>query len=196
MDDSRRFDHVRSRLGALPAVSPPEHLRTRLRVLASREASRRRRWSSPAALVAYLAGRAGLFMDNLMRPYAVPFTGGLVSSVLLFSMLLSNYPATGPVEGDVPTPVMTSPGLLSAFAYNVTGEDGEDIVVDVSVDNQGRVTGYSFPDGQRWASDPEMRRSLENTLLYTKFRAATRFGQPSNGRARIIIVRSQMDVIG
>jgi hypothetical protein len=58
------------------------------------------------------------------------------------------------------------------------------------------VTGYSFPDGQRWASDPEMRRSLENTLLYTKFRAATRFGQPSNGRARIIIVRSQMDVIG
>jgi hypothetical protein len=196
MNDPRRFDPVRSRLGALPPVAPPDALRTRLRVLASREAARRRRWSSPAALLSFFTGRAGLFIDNLMRPYAVPFTGGLVSSVLLFSMLLSNYPATGPIEGDVPTPVLTSPGLLSAFAYSVTGEDGEDIVVDVSVDYQGRVTGYSFPNGQRWASDPVTRRGLENTLLYTKFRAATRFGQPSSGRARIIIVRSQMDVIG
>jgi len=194
MNESRQLEELRSRLRALPAVPPPAELGTRLRIVASQEAARRRRWSSPAAILRYAAERTALFVNNLMRPYAVPVTGGLASSVLIFSMILTNYPLTGHIEGDVPTPVSTEPGLVSSFSFS--GVAGEDVVVDVDIDEQGRITDYSFPTGQRWASDPESRRKLENTLLYTRFKAATRFFQPVSGRATILIVRSQMDVIG
>lgn len=191
--DLRAAAALRAQLAALPRQEPPVQLRSQLRVMASQEALRRRMWSNPATAAAYLLGRLGLVVNNLMRPYAVPVTGGLLSAVVLFSMVLTSYPVIGEIQGDVPTPVSTEPGVMSSLAF---GLGDEDIVVDLSIDGQGRVMEYSLPAGQRWATDPEIRRSLENTLLCTRFQPATRFGQPSNGKTRITIRRSQMDVRG
>lgn len=191
--DPRVTGALRAQLAALPRHDPPSQLRARLRVTGSQEAQRRRMWSSPASVAAFVFTRLGLVVNNLMRPYAVPVTGGLLSAVVLFSMVLTSYPMIGEIQSDVPTPVSTEPGLVSSLAF---GLGDEDIVVDVSIDDQGRVIEYSLPTGQRWATDPEIRRSLENTLLFTRFRPSTRFGQPSSGRTRITIRRSSMDVRG
>lgn len=193
-DSVHRGDAALSaQLAALPRQEPPSRLSAHLRVVASREAQRRRMWADPASVAAYLAGRFRLMMNNMMRPYAVPVTGGLLSAVVLFSMVLTSYPVIGEIQGDVPTPVSTEPGVVSSMAF---GLGDEDIVVDVSIDEQGRVMEYSLPSSQRWARDPVLRRSLENTLLCTRFQPATRFGQPSSGRMRITVRRSQMDVRG
>jgi hypothetical protein len=191
--DLRASAALRAQLAALPRHEPPSKLRSQLRVMGSQEAQRRRMWSSPATVAAYALGRLGLIVNNMMRPYAVPVTGGLLSAVVLFSIVLTSYPVIGEIQRDVPTPVSTEPGVVSSLAF---GLGDEDIVVDVSIDDQGRVMEYSLPSGQRWATDPEIRRSLENTLLCTRFQPATRFGQPSSGRTRITIRRSQMDVRG
>jgi len=191
--DLRAAAALRAQLAALPRQDAPAQLRSQLRVMASQEALRRRMWLNPATAAAYLLGRLGLIVNNMMRPYAVPVTGGLLSAVVLFSMVLTSYPVIGEIQGDVPTPVSTEPGVMSSLAF---GLGDEDIVVDLSIDGQGRVMEYSLPSGQRWATDPEIRRSLENTLLCTRFQPATRFGQPSSGKARITFRRSQMDVRG
>lgn len=191
--DLRAAAALRAQLAALPRREAPVKLRSQLRVMASQEALRRRMWSSPATAAAYLLQRLGLIVNNLMRPYAVPVTGGLLSAVVLFSMVLTSYPMIGEIQGDVPTKVSTEPGVVSSLAF---GLGDEDIVVDVFIDGHGRVMEYSLPSGQRWATDPEIRRSLENTLLCTRFQPATRFGQPSSGKTRITIRRSQMDVRG
>jgi len=191
--DPRAAAALQAQLAALPRHDPPPQLRSQLRVMASQEAQRRRVWSNPSEAAAYVLRRVGLVVNNMMRPYAVPVTGGLLSAVVLFSMVLTSYPLTGDIQGDVPTKVSTEPGVVSSLAF---GLGDEDIVVDVSIDGQGRVMEYSLPSGQRWATDPGIRRSLENTLLCTRFQPATRFGQPSSGRMRITVRRSQMDVRG
>ena len=191
--DLRATAALRAQLAALPRHEPPPQLRSQLRVMASQAAQRRRMWSNPASVAAYALSRLGLVVNNLMRPYALPVTGGLLSAVVIFSVVLTSYPMIGEIQGDVPTPVSTEPGVVSSLAF---GLGDEDIVVDVSIDDQGRVMEYSLPTGQRWATDPEIRRSLENTLLCTRFQPATRFGQASWGRTRITIRRSSMDVRG
>ncbi|MEP7362767.1 MAG: hypothetical protein ABI972_05890 [Acidobacteriota bacterium] len=191
--DPRAAAALRAQLAALPRHEPPSQLRSQLRVMGSQEAQKRRMWSSPTSVAAYVLGRLGLIVNNMMRPYALPVTGGLLSAVVLFSVVLTSYPMIGEIQRDVPTPVSTEPGVVSSFAF---GLGDEDIVVDVSTDDQGRFMEYSLPSGQRWATDPEIRRSLENMLLCTRFRPSTRFGQPSSGKTRIIILRSSMDVRG
>ena len=94
-------DEVLSRVlrGISPLVPPPM-LSTSLRVLASRELSRR---SSKGWL-----DRVRLFADNLARPLALPFAGGVFSAVILFSMwLVPTYPMRAASGFDVPTVLTT-----------------------------------------------------------------------------------------
>jgi hypothetical protein len=177
----------------LPVFSPPEELSTRLYVMASRERMRRLSNSSPAAALRHYGERVRLWMDNLMRPLALPFAGGLLSALLLFSMLVPNilmhrYPSTN----DVPIGLYTEATVktISPFGFN-----DDDFVVEVSVDGQGRMVDYSIAaHGQHLTNDPELRRSLENNLLFTEFTPATAFGQPTFSKIFLSFYRSHINV--
>ncbi len=183
------FDPLRT----LPKLNPPRELTDRLMVMASKEALRRRRRVSFRSWFDYCSETAGLLFNNLMRPYAVPFAGGLVSALVLFALIAPTLQVKRQVTDDAPSPFSTEASLESSFSFNLTDED---IVVDVQIDEQGRVTGYTIPRGQHWASSPALLRSLENTLLMTKFTPATFFGQPATGKTRIKLLRSRLDVRG
>jgi hypothetical protein len=180
-------------LRALPSLAPPRELADRLLVLASKEALRRRRRVSFRSWLAYCQESVALFFDNLMRPYAVPFAGGLFSAIVIFAVLGPYLHTNRQVSSDEPTPLFTEASLESSFSFNMTGED---VIVDLQIDGQGRVVGYSIPRGQGWASNPALLRNLENTLLLTKFTPATFFGQPALGKTRITLRRSHLDVRG
>src|SRR3954467_6901913 len=60
------------------AAVPPE-LAGRLRVMASHEHARSAARATFAGRLALLSDRISLMFDNLMRPLAFPFAGGLVS---------------------------------------------------------------------------------------------------------------------
>lgn len=191
---SEQHRQLRASLRALPQRRPPQRLTTELRILASRERARILRPAGLAGMWTRLAESFALATANLMRPVAIPFAGGLVSAIVLFGVLapmLIIRPASA-IE-DVPTGLTTEASVLSTISY---GPLDEEIVVDVYIDEFGRMMDYSIPAGQQWSGAPEVRRSVENTLLCTKFTPATMFGQPASGKARITLRRSHMDVRG
>lgn len=184
-------------LTSLPRLAPPAVLQTQLRVLASREALRRRRYRSVGAFARHAWEEAMLLFNNLMRPYAVPCAGGLLSTAFLFCLVAPSFAVNRNIRHDVPTAIVTPASLEFSLAFQFSGASPiDEITVDVNIDEDGRVTGYSIPRGQGWTGDPGLLKSLESTLLYTKFTPATFFGQPASGRTRITIRRNSVDVRG
>ena len=63
-----------------------------------------------------------------------------------------------------------------------------DCLIEVTVDNQGRMNNYRVLNGQR--HPPELRRHIENSLLLTQFKPATSFGQPTAGGRLLLWFRA------
>ncbi len=201
----RQTSRLRDSLRSLPPLVSPPELAIRLRVQASQERLRLMRRSSFGAVAAHWISRLSLWSENLMRPVAIPVAGGLVSAVVLFSMLAPTFTVQTRFPNDVPLPpTVTSEAGLHAFTAQSLGLHSSpffnlsesDIVVDLLVDEQGRMVDYSLPYPQKWTSAPAMLHSVENALLSARFTPATRFGQPANGRIRITLRRSMLDVKG
>src|SRR6478672_4298046 len=71
-----RIAHLRENLRAMPQALAPGKLAIDLQVLASKEYLRRKQTGSLPALAHFWGGRMKLWVDNLMRPLALPFAGG------------------------------------------------------------------------------------------------------------------------
>jgi hypothetical protein len=72
----------------------------------------------------------------------------------------------------------------------------DDVVVDLLIDGQGRIIDYRVPHGQDWMKNAQVRRSIENALLFAHFTPGTTFGQPASARIRLTFRRSQIEVKG
>jgi hypothetical protein len=174
-------------LRSLPLRVTPAGLTSSLRVIASRE--RMRLHGRPIEF----KDRCRLFFDNLMRPLALPFAGGVCSTIVLFSMwLVPMYPVRGSSAFDVPTALTTEAALwlTAPIAAN-----GGDVVVDVNIDPDGRMIDYKVVCGNV-TRDETLRRSIEGTLLLTRFVPATAFGLPVEGKVRLSLRSSHIDVKG
>jgi len=172
-------------LRSLPARIPPNQLTTRLRVMASRERARRLRHA--AGPFDYLR----IWADNLMRPLALPFAGGLVSAIVLFSMLVPGLPSisrTAFADSDVPTILYTEASLKSPLPF---GLHDDEIIIDLLIDEEGCVIDYTLPPGPM---NPAIRRNIENNLLFARFNPATTFGRAMPARLRFRL--SQIEVKG
>jgi hypothetical protein len=175
-------------LQSLPRRLPPPGLTSSLRVIASRE-HRRRAYGRGVAF----ADRLRLFCDNLMRPLALPFAGGVASTVILFSMWLGpGYTVRASSNVDVPTVLTTEASIRKTAPI---AESTADVIVDVTVDGQGRMVEYSIVKGSV-AKEEAMRRRIEGVLLLIEFNPATAFGQPVEGRIRLSLSASHIDVKG
>jgi len=185
---------IRASLGMLPTLVPPASLRYTLRSLASREIARRQMGLGLAGRLARWTEDWQFRLNVLMRPWALPFAGGLVSAVLLFALFLPMYavPAKS-VIGDVPTMLFTEATVNHVPNFDMNEDE---VLVDLVVDGQGRIVDYSAPQGQAWLRNAALRRRLENALLFTNFTPSTMFGQPASTRVRLTIRRSQIDVKG
>jgi hypothetical protein len=172
--------------GIRPRMSPPG-LTTSLRVLASRE---RQRLVSGAGRL----DRLRLCFDNLMRPLALPFAGGVFAAIVLFGMcMLPNYPVLGRNAIDVPTMLTTQ---ATVKLTGPVGAAGSDVIVDVTVDGQGRMVDFTIVSGGNVVDREALRRNIENLLLFTEFTPATSFGQPTSSRMRLSLRPSSIDVKG
>jgi len=189
-----RFDETRiaSALRSLPRRLPPPGLTTSLRILASREFERRQltlwdRWMDRFAHLRFLA-------DTMMRPLALPFAGGLFSAVALFTtFVVPTYPLRADNNYDVPT-MLTTVAFIKSTAP--IGAPGGDVIVDVTIDEQGRMVDYIVISGAAILTDATRRRRLENTLLFTEFVPATSFGVPTTSRIRLSLNSSSVEVKG
>ena len=179
----------------MPRLEPPPELGARLHVAASQRCVELVRQASLRSELRYWLDIARVWSDNLMRPFALPVAGGLVSAVFLFMMVVPMYGvrASSP-DDDVPTS-LTTVATLRGSTYSF-GVEHSDVVVDVLIDEQGRMISYSAPAGQDWQVNPKIRRSVENALLCTQFNPATLFGLPKSGKLRITFRRDEVEVKG
>lgn len=173
---------------SLPVRIPPPGLRTSLRVMASKH---RQRILGKQSLG--WRDRARLFATNLMRPLALPFAGGVFSTVVLFSMwIIPTYPVRASGT-DVPTALFTE---ATVNQIGPVGAAGEDVIVDVTVNDQGRMVDYTIVSGHSEFTDASLKRSIETILLFTTFTPATALGQPVSGKMRLLLSKSHVDVKG
>lgn len=184
--------HLRDMLRNLPVATPPANLAARLRVLASHERERRLARVDFSTRLEHWAARLRLQIDNLMRPVALPFAGGLASALFLFSMLVPTLFFQFNFHNDVPISAFyTEAAVVEAAPFNFTYDDA---VVELTIDEKGKVTDFSFPSGR-------LDRSAENNLianlvLFSSYKAATLFGQPTSSKIVVSVRRSHIVVRG
>jgi hypothetical protein len=169
-----------SSLGRRPA--PPE-LALKLRVALSHEAARSRARSFTGLRVR---------LEDALNAFMVPATAGVLSAIVFFGLLIGLFALPVQANNDVPTMLYTPPVLAqSPFSNGMERMNAESIVVEAYVDANGRVQDYRILSAP---TTDEIKPQLENMLIFTTFRPATAFGQPTSGRA--VLSFSKINVKG
>jgi hypothetical protein len=179
-------------LRSLPMKTPPAQLITQLQVIASRE---RMRLLSRGTLVAFLhfwAAELHLFFDNLMRPFAIPFAGGLVSALFLFSMLVPGLRAPHRASTDVLLSGIFGQTQATFDALPPWGFAEDEVIVEVMVDRDGSVLDYSIPNNV----SGKQRNDIANMILFIAYQPPTEFGMPVAGKVLVSFRRDRIDVKG
>ena len=187
-------DEIRQALRSLPRRLAPSELDARLRVVASRERQRRLQRLTWQQRCQTAVDHFRLVGTNSMRPLALPFAGGLCSAVILFSMVMPGIAVrASDLTFDVPTVLSTE---ASVKGVQPIGLSQNEVVLDVVIDDQGRMIDYAVVQGDLAMKNFDLRRRIENNLLFTQFTPATAFGQPMPGRIRVTLTANRIEVKG
>jgi hypothetical protein len=227
------FDHVRvcrecgDRLSSLQtqrailrkmAQAPvPADLAARLSVLASHERERQLARVSLGVRVRRMAAKIDLAFENLMRPAALPVTGGLVSALLLFGLMVPTLSFAHKTTGheshadDVSEqlsrrdifPATFPTGQLVTNPYGQTDDDDDSLriepvdsmpsdflnIVDLTIDETGRVVDWTVVKGVITAD-------MKSVILLSTFQPATNMGMATSGKIRMVQFAPSVTVHG
>jgi hypothetical protein len=182
----------RAALRKMAQAPVPEPLATRLNVLASHERERQLSRVSIRERARRMAASADLVFQNLMRPVAVPVTGGIFSTLLLFGLMMPNLSfshtnggydfSTAPQGSLVATPwdlgadddaenfpVFASPDQAKSDYVNI---------VNLTIDESGRVADWSIVRGQ-------LTDEMKDIIMFSHFEPATFFGIRTQGTIQV-----------
>jgi len=134
----------RELLRSTPTPKTPERLTVALQVMASRERDLILK-SGGSPLIALLE-RWRFRLKGLMRPFALPATGGLISSFVLFATLVLTIGTTARVVSyDVP--LSYNPPRIEATLVPMQLRT-QDITLTMSLDQNGKITEYAVAEGK------------------------------------------------
>jgi hypothetical protein len=152
----------------------PLDLTYRLRVIASHERARMLADSNWWTTLRFR-------LNQILRPLAVPAAGGTFASLLFFAMLAPSLTVHASTRNDVPVGLFTQVVVVNPSPF---GFNGQDITVEVTVDENGSVSDYQVPGG---TLSKDQMREVGNFILFTSFKAATMFGQPYTSKVLLNI---------
>jgi Putative zinc-finger len=180
------MQQTQSLVGSLGRKAAPPDLTLKLRVALSQEManSRRSRWEG-----------LRVRWENAFNATMVPATAGLVTTLIIFGVLISflYYPAQVRASNDVPTMLYTPAQLRSTpFELSIGGVNADSLIVEAYVGADGRVQDYRILSGPE--DEAEILPQLKNMLIFTTFEPATAFGQPTS--SRVILTFSKVQVRG
>lgn len=181
-----RFRKLAVLLSHVPRQSPPPELAVRIKVAAA-QAEASQDWTRR---MRRMRDRAEILLDNVFRPLTVPATGGFFSAmlvfVLVFQMILPGITVQA-VQNDVPINLMRPAELISLSDYPQSWAPEQHdlelslphgLLVDVTVDARGQMANYQILSGP---TSPELRRQLDQMLLFSRFSPMLSFGRPTAG---------------
>jgi anti-sigma factor RsiW len=185
-EELENFRKLSVMLSRVPKSLPPADLAVRIKVAAA-QAQQSQGWPGR---VKRIKDRAEILLDNVFRPLSVPATGGFFSAILVFVLVLQMIvPGTTvrAVQNDVALNLMRPAELvtLSDYPQSWAPEQQEvelslphGLLVDVTVDSHGQMTDYEILSGP---TSQELRRHLDQMLLFSRFSPMLSFGRPTAG---------------
>jgi len=199
-EELERFRKLAVLLSRVPQDIPPAGLAVRIKVAAA-QAQHSQDWPSR---IRRIKDRAEILLDNVFRPLTVPATGGFFSAILVFVLVLQMIVpgiTVQAVQNDVDLNLMRQAKLLSLSDYpQAWAPEQHDLelslphglLLDVTVDAQGHMTDYQILSGP---SSLELRRQLDQMLLFSRFSPMLSFGRPTAG-GHVILSFSAVRVRG
>src|SRR5882757_1637147 len=199
-EELQRYRKLSMLLSRVPRNLPPADLAVRIRVAAAQAVptqdfpSRMRR----------MRDRAELLLDNVFRPLSLPATGGFFSAILVFAIVLQLIVpgiTVRAVPNDVPLNILRPAELITLSDYPQAWapeqHDSElslphGLLLDVTVDAHGGMVGYQILSGPH---SVDLRRQLDQMLLFSRFRPMLSFGRPTAG-GHVILSFSAVHVRG
>ena len=183
-------------LANVEAVAPPADLAMRIRVEASKERTLggelRCLWSH--AVVAF---------ENVLRPIAIPATGGVLTAIAAFVLVVQNIlvgvPLGGVAPNDLPLNLVQPARLESLAPFPMPGMldakgqlDPNGLFVEATLNARGQVVTYRILSGP---NDSAVQRRLDQLMLFSRFRPLVNFGRPTDG-GRVLLNFSEVRVRG
>ena len=197
-EELERFRKLAVLLSRVPRSLPPADLAVRIRVAAAQSAPTQ---DLPSHL-RRVRDRAEILLENVFRPLSVPATGGFVSAILVFVVVLQlMMPGiiVRAVQNDVPINILQPAELisLSDFPQSWEQHDAElalphGLLLDVTVDAHGQMVGYQILSGPK---SMDLQRQLDQMLLFSRFRPMLSFGRPTAG-GHVILSFSAVHIRG
>ena len=181
---SSYFDQVvlvRTAMGQMSQPAVPAQLQTELKVIASRERAevlrtRGSRWRA-------VWERWKFSLNDLMRPLALPATGGLLSSVALFGMFVLTFGTTAARSSyDIPLC-----GVSNSEATLVPVElRSHSVTLNMTFDSSGRIGDYNVADqGGQFTSGLQAHLA---SITVPEFSTVFAVAQPVSGDIQIRFV--------
>ena len=164
---------VREELRALPRQQVSPELALRLRVQVSRELHRNR------------FAEYWVRFENAFKPFLIPATGGTLTAIICFCLIMGSQVAPITTGPDVTVQVVTPARVqsLAPIDFN-TGENGLVLVTEINA--EGRVKSYRVLSGQ---GTPEIMERLDRMIYFSTFQPATMFGKPTSGEVVLSLRR-------
>jgi Putative zinc-finger len=196
LESAQELRAAMSRLNHAPV---PPVLAGRLRVIASHERTRNIARATFAGRVAQISDRIGLLFDNMMRPLALPFAGGLVSALMIFGFLVPTLTITHAyadealftyADGEVVILGLNGAYMPAQESDNAPRIERPDArtpdtanVIDLTIDPNGRVWDWSVARG-------ELTPDLANIIMFGQFSPATNLGVPIPSKVKAVQIRN------
>jgi hypothetical protein len=154
-------------------------LKVRLRVMASRERELVVR-SGGSRLTALW--RSWKFrIDEFMRPLALPATGGLLSTMVMFGTLVLTISTTTRAVVTYEVPVQYSPNRLEATLLPVELRQ-QSVTLTMTMDQAGRMQGYAVADGTKASFTGDSSRASVSIPSLSRILGVT---EPISGNIQI-----------
>jgi hypothetical protein len=170
----------------------PEALTAKLRVLASHEREHQLARISVRERLRRLVSTVNLAFDNLARPVALPLTGGLVSALLLFGLMMPRLSFSHPTGGQEFSTFPT--GRIVTNPYGQVADADDDFpriepvnsapseflnVVDLTIDENGKIVDWKVVRG-------EITPDMKSVIIFSSFEPATNMGIATSGKIRMV----------
>jgi hypothetical protein len=139
-------------------------------------------------------------LEDILEPLAVPATGGLAMSLLIYAFILHSLflgVPLGAVPNDQPTQLFQPARLhtLSTLPISVAGPQVPDLgpevgPVEFMINERGQAVSYQVLSGN---PDRATLRQLDHFLLFSEFRPQLSFGRPVAG-GRVVVQFDELQV--
>ncbi len=191
-----RYRLLATHLANITAVAPPADLAIQIRARASKE-------RSPWGLIGRLWTRALLTSQNILEPLAVPATGGVLTAIAVFMLVVQGMLVGMPIgrveADDLPLNLIQPAQLETLAPFPVPGigtSDGQvessPLLIEATLNAQGEVVFYKILSGP---NDTTAQHQIDQVLLFSRFRPQLGFGRPMRG-GHVLLSFSEVRVRG